>query len=160
MLLLLGVSACVFVMDGASKALASALLKGESLTVLDGLLVLRLTHNDGMALGMMSGNQLANLLLPLAVIVGGWFLLSHYAPTPYTRTASGLILGGFLGNFLQRLFVGHVVDMLYFPFMPWFVCNVADIAICGGVAMLVVSIFFRPGDWRERHEKDGANRPS
>ena len=40
--------------------------------------------------------------------------------------------------------------MIYFPFLPWFVCNVADIAISAGVAMLAASLLLRPGDWQER----------
>jgi len=39
--------------------------------------------------------------------------------------------------------------MIYFPFLPWFVCNVADIAICAGVALLAGSLLFRPQDWKE-----------
>lgn len=59
------------------------------------------------------------------------------------------MLGGFLGNFLERLWHGWVLDMIYFPFLPWFVCNVADIAICAGVALLAGSLLFRPQDWKE-----------
>ena len=96
------------------------------------------------------------LLLPLAVIVAGWLLMRRYCPTVFTRVAAGLIVGGFLGNFGERLLFGSVVDMLYFPWLPWFICNVADIAICFGVAMLVISTLLRPQDWRERRENDSA----
>ena len=95
-------------------------------------------------------------MLPLAVIVAGWLLMRRYRPTVFTRVAAGLIVGGFLGNFGERLLFGSVVDMLYFPWLPWFICNVADIAICFGVAMLVISTLLRPQDWRERRENDSA----
>ena len=71
--------------------------------------------------------------------------------------ACGLILGGFLGNYLERLLQGYVVDMIYFPFMPWFVCNVADAAVCFGVALLMFSLLLRPQDWREKNAKDREN---
>ena len=74
---------------------------------------------------------------------------ANRALTPFTQTACGLVLGGFLGNFLERLWHGWVLDMIYFPFLPWFVCNVADIAICTGVALLAASLLFRPQDWKE-----------
>lgn len=156
--LMILVAAATLLCDLATKALASAWLQGAEVRVIPGLLEWRLTHNQGMALGILSGDRLANLLLPLAVIAGGLFLLRRYQPTRFTRTAAGLILGGFLGNFVQRLARGYVVDMIYFPFMPWFVCNAADIAICAGVGMLVLSVLFRPKDWRERVGCDKADR--
>ena len=98
-----------------------------------------LAHN----LGQLAG---AAVLLSSAMALG-------YAPV---LLAAGLIVGGFLGNFGERLLFGSVVDMLYFPWLPWFICNVADIAICFGVAMLVISTLLRPQDWRERRENDSA----
>lgn len=149
------VTAVVLTLDAGSKLWAVQALV-QSTTVLPGVLELRLSRNNGMALGLFSGNWLANLLLPLAVIVAGWLLMRRYRPTAFTRVAAGLIVGGFLGNFGERLFFGSVVDMLYFPWLPWFICNGADIAICFGVAMLVVSTLFRPQDWRELGENDSA----
>ena len=143
------VAAAALALDVGSKLWAVRSLE-QAVTVL------RLSRNNGMALGLLSGNWLANLLLPLAVIVAGWLLMRRYCPTVFTRVAAGLIVGGFLGNFGERLLFGSVVDMLYFPWLPWFICNVADIAICFGVAMLVISTLLRPQDWRERRENDSA----
>ena len=98
-----------------------------------------LAHN----LGQLAG---AAVLLSSAMALG-------YAPV---LLAAGLIVGGFLGNFGERLLFGSVVDMLYFPWLPWFICNGADIAICFGVAMLVISTLFRPQDWRELGEDHSA----
>ena len=57
--------------------------------------------------------------------------------------------------------LGYVLDMVYFPWMPWYVCNVADIAICAGIAMLMFSLLFRPADWTLKTEgrAHGADRP-
>lgn len=141
-------------LDAVVKGLARTMAIPGRAFPLPGLLEIRVTHNTGMALGILRGGGLAVFLLPPAVILAGWFLLRRYQPTRYIRVATGLIAGGFLGNFLERMIRGYVVDMFYFPFLPWFVCNVADIAICAGVGMLVISILFRPGDWREKHGKD------
>lgn len=149
------VTAAVLALDAGSKLWAVQSLV-QSAAVFPGVLELRLSRNNGMALGLLSGNWLANLLLPLAVIAAGWLLMRRYRPTAFTRAAAGLIVGGFLGNFGERLFFGSVVDMLYFPWLPWFICNVADIAICFGVAMLAASTLLRPQDWRERRENDSA----
>ncbi|MDD3335077.1 MAG: signal peptidase II [Eubacteriales bacterium] len=152
--LMIATALLVLALDVGTKVLAVNGLGAQSLTAIPGLLELRLSYNDGIALGMMSGQSFAILLLPLAVVAGGWFLLRRYVSTYFTRAAIGLVLGGFLGNFLERLWHGYVTDMIFFPFMPWFICNIADITICIGVCLLMISLLFRPGDWREKNAKD------
>ena len=146
---MIGVLLAALALDAGTKWLASELLAGRTVA-LGWLVELRLTRNDGMALGLFAGNRAAGMLLPLAVIFCGWLLLRRYRLTPFTQTACGLVLGGFLGNFLERLWRGWVLDMIYFPFLPWFVCNVADIAISIGVTLMGISLLFRPQGWEER----------
>lgn len=148
------VAAATLFLDLLTKRLATLHLGHGDVSAIPWLLTLRLTHNDGIALGLMSGSKLALLVLPVVIVLCGWLMLRKYHITIYTRIACGLILGGFLGNYIERLVQGYVVDMLYFPFLPWFVCNVADVAVCFGVALLVFSLLFRPGDWREKNAED------
>ena len=155
-LLMFLVAAGTALVDWIIKLLSVKYLSG-TVVVIEKLLELRLTHNSGMALGFLAGNRLASLLMPLVINVVAWFLLRSYQPTRYMRTVEGLVLGGFIGNFAERLLFGSVVDMIYFPFLPWFICNVADIAICAGVALLIISLFFRPQDWREKIAEDTKN---
>lgn len=107
---MIGVLLAALALDAGTKWLASELLAGRTVA-LGWLVELRLTRNDGMALGLFAGNRAAGMLLPLAVIFCGWLLLRRYRLTPFTQTACGLVLGGFLGNFLERLWhglgVGH-----------------------------------------------------
>ena len=147
--LLLVVALASLGLDLGSKWLAAQFLQDEAIHI-GGFLRLECTQNTGMAFGMMAGNIAANLLLPLAVILAGGLLMRHYRSTAFTRAACGLILGGFAGNFAQRLVQGYVLDMIYFPWLPFFVCNVADICICFGVALLAFSLLFRPQDWEEK----------
>ena len=152
----------VFALDQAAKWLAQrGMTVGQRIPALPGLLEWRLMHNDGMALGLLSGHWLAGVVLPVLAVVIGALALRAYQPTGYKRVAAGLIAGGFAGNMLDRLVNGYVVDMIFFPWMPWYVCNVADVAICAGVGMLVISLLFRPKDWvkKERsHAKDDPDR--
>ena len=99
------------------------------------------------------------LVAVVLAMVGGWLVLRRYRMTGYTRAASALVLGGFFGNLLDRAMLGYVLDMVYFPWLPWFVCNLADIAICTGVALLCASLLWRPDDWRLKTEAgtDGAH---
>ncbi len=136
-------------LDLISKWLADGLLVEESVR-LGQLLELRLTQNTGMALGLFSENAVAGIVLPLAAIVCGWLLMRRYYITRFTAVACGMIMGGFIGNFAERIVHGYVLDMIYFPWLPWFVCNVADLFICFGVAALAFSLLLRPQDWQEK----------
>ena len=143
--------------DIGSKLLSAGLL-GEKTVTIGWLVELRLTQNTGMALGIFSENALAAILLPIAAILCGWLLMRRYQLTRYTAAACGLIVGGFVGNFGERVWHGYVLDMIYFPWLPWFVCNVADICICFGVAALAFSLLFRPQDWQENRPAPEAHR--
>ena len=152
--LLLGMALAALGLDIGTKWLAARFLNDTAIHI-GWLVQLECTQNTGMAFGMLAGNAAANLLLPLAVIFAGALLMRHYRSTAFTRVACGLILGGFVGNFAQRLVQGYVLDMIYFPWLPFFVCNVADICICFGVALLAFSLLLRPQDWEEKkHAED------
>ena len=146
-------AAAVFILDRAAKLMALAnLALGEQIVFLPGVLEWRLTHNQGMALGLLSGYTFLNLVLPIAVVALGFFVLRRYRHTAFTRMGMAFIAGGFLGNLFDRLSMGFVVDMVYFPWMPWYICNLADIAISCGVVLLAISLLFRPDDWHLKTE--------
>lgn len=138
-----------FALDAGSKVLAELFLQ-DRIMAFGWLLELRMTQNTGMALGILSDQALAGIVLPLAAILCGWLLMRRYHITRFTAIACGLVAGGFVGNFAERLWFGYVRDMIYFPWLPWFVCNVADICICFGVAALAFSLLLRPQDWQEK----------
>ena len=81
------VAAAALALDVGSKLWAVRSLE-QAVTVLPGVLELRLSRNNGMALGLLSGNWLANLLLPLAVIVAGWLWKTNTKAFPM-RSCSG-----------------------------------------------------------------------
>ena len=142
----------IFVLDILTKRFASKFLQmGQQVVVIENVLNLTLIHNAGVAFGALSKNSLVVILLPIISIIIGVRILKNYHMTTRTRIASGLIIGGFLGNFAERIVLGYVVDMIYFPFLPWFVCNIADIAITFGAVIFIISLLFRPNDWREKN---------
>ena len=136
-------------LDAGSKLLAERYLQEQAIR-LGWLAELRLTQNTGMAFGLLADQALAGILLPLTAILCGFLLIRHYRITRFTAAACGLVLGGFIGNFAERLIFGYVRDMIFFPWLPWFVCNMADICICFGVGALAFSLLFRPQDWQEK----------
>jgi signal peptidase II len=143
--------------DQISKLIImKSLVLGESVSIIPGFFDLTLVTNTGGVFGILRDLEgpLRNLLfsiIPLAAIAlmvwYGWNL-PHRRRWP--RVALGLILGGALGNLMDRLRLGFVVDFLdaYVGRYHWPAFNLADSAICVGVAMLLVEgiLFHRTDD--------------
>jgi signal peptidase II len=104
------------------------------LDVIDGLVALEYTENRGAAFGIFAG---LSPVLPLASIVVLAALLCHYVRDPKPSSshtiAVGLIAGGALGNLVDRIRLGYVVDFVSVGSWPNF--NVADAAITLGVSI-------------------------
>lgn len=121
---------------------------GESIVVLPKVFHLTYVLNPGAAFGLLPGRSWIFILTAIIVLVG--IVIAHYKiPREewLTRLSLGLIGGGALGNFYDRLFIGKVVDYLDFQIWP-FVFNFADSAIVVGVGLMMLQIFLQ--DHKER----------
>jgi signal peptidase II len=136
----------VVVADQLSKMwIRSNLVVGQSLPETG---FFRLTHiqNTGAAFGLFQGHSFALTIVALVGIV----VLLVYALLIYRRfpildnllgkSALGLVLGGTVGNLIDRLHLGYVTDFIDVGFWPAF--NIADSAIVVGVIMLAYSLYF------------------
>ena len=121
--------------DVAVKLMTVFLLKTQCV-LLDPLIRLQITNNTGIALGMFANQPVISIALPLIVVLVGCVLFKKMNPGKVACIAAGMILGGFAGNYGERILFGSVTDMIYFPWLPWFVCNLADIAVCAGAVLL------------------------
>jgi signal peptidase II len=95
-------------------------------------------RNKGVAFGLLAGGEIPVLLVTLGALA---LLLTYFAfhsHVPSLWIAVGLLLGGALGNLMDRVRIDAVVDFLDPPLWPAF--NLADVAIVAGVALLVVSL--------------------
>lgn len=114
---------------------------GESVPVIKGYFNLTLVMNKGAAFGMFQGQLLFFVLATVTAVI---FILIHIKKSgSYERAALSLILGGALGNLIDRLFIGSVVDFLDFhiePYFYWPVFNIADIAITSGACMIGLAL--------------------
>ena len=119
--------------DIGSKAWASARL--EQPVEIGGSLSLRLAHNPGVAFGVGQSLPSWTLLLLTGVLCAG-IAVAGWRGALFPPLAVGLILGGAIGNLLDRLTEGSVVDMIHLTWWPTF--NLADVAICVGAALAVV----------------------
>lgn len=141
------VTALTIVADQATKLLVlSSFRPGEIMPIIDGLFNLTLTFNYGAAFGLWSwltpGTREIVLGLTILGAMGlvGFFLTRPYYQTLSAQLALSAILGGAIGNVIDRIRLGAVVDFLdfYVGTSHWPAFNVADSAICVGVAVLLL----------------------
>ena len=145
-----GLAALVIAADQLSKAWATAALPPYGSTpLLPGLLALQLTHNTGAAFSLFSGHPevLGVVSLVVAVAVGLW--IQKEGPMPAARTlAVGLLLGGAIGNGIDRWRLGYVVDFLALVPVSFPVFNLADVAINLAVLCFAIDLLGRHGQSR------------
>ncbi len=140
------VAVIMIVIDQCTKLWAVAKLKPIGSTpVIDGFLNLTFVENHGVAFGMLHGKKWL-ILCMVAVIVA--ILVYYFVKLPktkeyhYVRGAMTLILAGAVGNVMDRMMRGYVVDFLEFAFVDFPVFNMADIYIVVGVILLAILMLF------------------
>ncbi|WP_396894254.1 signal peptidase II [Mycolicibacterium sp.] len=153
--LLLAVAAVVLTLDVVTKVLAVRFLTpGEPVSIIGDTVTWTLVRNSGAAFSMATGYTWV-LTLVATGVVAGIFWMGRRLLSPWWAVGLGLILGGALGNLVDRFFRspgplrGHVVDFLSIGWWPVF--NVADPAVVGGAILLVgLSLFGYEFDSPER----------
>ena len=139
------ITVAITVLDQVTKAVVRGrFCVGESHTVIPGLFDLTYVCNYGAAWGILRGR--GAWLIALSVVMMGLIVYHRKALLTdgwRSRLAMGLMLGGILGNLIDRLKLQFVVDFLDFHWHghPFPAFNVADSAICVGVGLYVLSQF-------------------
>ncbi|MEV7973117.1 signal peptidase II [Cellulomonas sp. NPDC089187] len=163
---LIALAVGVLIVDQATKAWAlSGLVEGVRHPVLGDALGIQLLFNPGAALGLATGTTWLLTLIALVVIVVIVRVSRRLGSTAWA-VALGLLLGGALGNLIDRLVRepgfgrGHVIDFI--AYADWFVGNVADIAIVVAAGLLMVLSFrgIRLDGTREGAEAVADERPT
>lgn len=101
------------------------------------------TINDGAAFSILGGKQVFLITFTLIVLIATFFILftKKFSDNKFFKCSLAVTIGGIIGNLIDRIMIGAVRDFLLMePF--GFICNVADIAICVGVALICVYIVF------------------
>jgi signal peptidase II len=149
LLLYLSITFVIIILDQISKLLIqSHLSENQSISVIGDLVNFHFIYNMGGALGTSIGPTWVYSILTIGAI----FLIIKYFTSPesdgvLSRLSLSLILGGAMGNLIDRIRMGRVVDFIdvgiphSFRFR-WFVFNVADAAITVGLILFAFSILF------------------
>lgn len=150
----------VVCLDQLSKLIIlRSVQQGEFLPVIPGFFNLTLTYNYGAAFGLWSwlpeGVRQLTLAgtICLALVVVCYFLCQPAFKNRPARAALAAILGGAIGNVIDRIYHGAVVDFLdvFIGKNHWPAFNLADSAICLGVTILLLQLLFTPHK-HEEHE--------
>jgi signal peptidase II len=152
LLLFVGLAGGVLVLDQATKALVSAALRlHESRPIIPGFLSLTLVHNSGAAFGILAGERSplrTGLFLVVSIVAMGvvlWLLWRLRPGQKVEALALSLIFGGAVGNVIDRIRFGKVIDFVdvFYRSYHWPAFNVADAAISVGVFLLFWCLVIR-----------------
>jgi signal peptidase II len=160
------VALMVLVLDQVTKGLVLRYLGYEvdyarEKVIVPGLFRLVHWENTGAAWSWFRGNNRVLALVAVVALVVLFFSRHHFNSRSLTgQVALGLIFGGIMGNLIDRIRLGHVVDFLYFSLQfggkehgfPAF--NVADSAICVGVGLIFLTT------WNADHPHQSAEAPA
>jgi signal peptidase II len=141
------ISACVVALDQLTKWLIYFNLPiGEVAFGIDGLFEITHIRNDGMAFGLLDEHRWIFIVASIiGICVISVYLFRFSSDNRFTKIGLALVIGGGLGNMVDRIVLGEVVDMIHITifndFFPY-VFNVADSCVCVGVGMAIVGIVY------------------
>jgi len=131
--------------DRVTKLLFSDLLAyGESLPIIRNVLHMTLIHNTGIAFGFFKDQGIVFIVIPIIAVILLVFNIYYYRQNNEVLSrvyivSFSLILGGAIGNLIDRIVYGYVIDFIDFRFWPVF--NIADSAITIGAIMIAFKCF-------------------
>ncbi|MFQ8601696.1 MAG: signal peptidase II [Anaerovoracaceae bacterium] len=144
--------AAVIIFDRAIKYIVSSkLMIGETVPVIENIFHITYVQNRGAAFSLMEGEGLFLIGLPAAVITAALIalFLKRKKWSRLLNLSVAFICAGGLGNLIDRVSQGYVVDMFDFRVFPVF--NIADIFICAGCGLLLIEVLFA----ERKREKNG-----
>lgn len=164
MLLVLAVGLVILVSDQVTKQMVRYTFNlGESRPVIDGFFDLTYVRNPGAAWGMFSDYNVGLIILSIVMLVLLIvFRRSFLSDTRLHQLALGLMIGGILGNLMDRIRLTSVTDFLdfYIGSHHWPAFNIADSAICVGVGIYIISAFWTSGHPLNEHVASASSSSS
>lgn len=132
------VAAAVVLLDQFAKELVRSALEPGEVREVTSFLDLVYVRNDGIAFGQFAGGGALVVVLVLAALSALVYYFATHFNQPWVWLPTGLLLGGAIGNLIDRARLGAVTDFVKFPHWPAF--NLADSAVTVGVIILLIVI--------------------
>ena len=115
----------------------------DGMELIKGLVSILYVRNTGAAWGMFEGKMVFYLITAVAVGTLLYLMFKEKGKSKLLLSAYSLILAGAVGNFIDRIRLGYVVDMFKFEFIDFPIFNVADICLTIGVIFLFYYVIFK-----------------
>lgn len=145
-LIYLGIAAVVIVLDQLLKIfIATNYSVGEVHQIIPHVLSFNYLQNNGGAGNILSGKMWLFYLISAIVIPILLYFLIKKGKTKkeiFFKIGLAVLLGGIVGNLIDRIRLGYVIDMLQLDFIQFNIFNIADSAITVGIAMLFIYLIF------------------
>jgi len=125
-----------------------AISTSDTIVLIKGWLHLTHSENSGMAFGMLPGWNHVVTFVSIFAIVFIFMYYRQFEPTRWMQISLGLVLGGALGNLVDRVLFGYVTDFIrvrwwFSRYRWWPSFNIADACVCVGAAMLIIAMLGR-----------------
>lgn len=141
--------------DQWSKWLVCLKLKGGGeVSLLGDIFVLQYLENRGAAFGVLQNQQFFLSLTTVAILFLLVFIYGKIPPMPKFHILRGmdvLLAAGAVGNLIDRLFRGYVVDFFYFKLINFPIFNVADcyVVIAAFISVFLIGFYYKEDDWKK-----------
>lgn len=139
----------VVILDQLTKWwIVSEMILGERIPIIENFLYITSHRNQGAAWGILQGQMTFFYIVTVVVVIFIVYYIQKYGKeNPFFGYTLGILLGGAIGNFIDRLFRKEVVDFIdVYPFGYNFpIFNVADSALTIGVLLMIIYILFIEG---------------
>ncbi len=147
-------TAVVVILDQVSKWLAvKYLIPIGTFPIIKDAVHLTYVENPGAAFGMMQNSRWVFLLVSSVAIIGIIIYLIKFAPNnKLAQLSLAFILGGGIGNMIDRVALGYVVDFIDFRLINFAVFNIADSFVCVGAVLLISYVIFIEGKETKKSE--------
>ena len=134
----------ILLIDQLSKIiLDKVLMLGKSIKIFDKFLYITKVYNDGISFSMLTGKRYLIIIISIIILVFLYFYLKKFKENKKNIIAFSLLIGGLLGNLIDRIIHGYVIDFIDFYIFNYNypIFNIADVCICIGVFILLYSIY-------------------
>lgn len=154
-------AAVLIAVDQITKYIALTRLKPvENVTFIKGFMDFTFVENRGAAFGILNGKVWLLLIVAVVICAAIIYAMRKMPDTKeykWLKWTLMLILAGAVGNVIDRLFRGYVVDFFEFTFISWPVFNMADIYVVVGTVLMAFIVLFviKDDDKKIKEDKDG-----
>lgn len=144
---LISVAIPMLILDWSTKWLVQTHITQitEVIPIIPGFFNLRHDRNTGAAFGVLAGHRILLILITIAALAFIFAYYLRFRESRWMQVSLGFLLGGAIGNFIDRIRLGEVVDFLQLGIASkklfWPTFNIADVSVCIGAGMLIVYLF-------------------